>query len=288
MHALFRGADGHVGTIAPVASTTVLRLRNPLQADRDQLRVTLVPSLLESLAENLKHEAGASLFEFGVLFLPQQEAVLPDERPVLSLVIAGRREPFSLHGDEGDMDFFDIKGILQTLFHRVGHREPVFQATERPGFHPGRTACVLLDGSPAAIVGELLPFVATSCGIEGVRVYGAEVDLRSMLAAVASTSVSVPVPRYLPVRQDFAVVVAESTPAGVVQSCLASAGGSLVTSVDLFDVYRGEQIGEGRKSLAFRVTFTAPDRALTDNDLVKVRKRIERQLAKEVNGVLRG
>jgi phenylalanyl-tRNA synthetase beta chain len=94
-------------------------------------------------------------------------------------------------------------------------------------------------------------------------------------------------PRYLPARQDFAIVVDEKVPAGDVAAALHKAAGPLATAVDLFDIYRGEQLGEHRKSLAYRVTFTAPDRTLTDDDLIKVRKRIEKSLKQDVGGVLR-
>src|SRR5690606_39074389 len=95
-------------------------------------------------------------------------------------------------------------------------------------------------------------------------------------------------PRYLPVEQDFAVVVAKSTPAADVEAALRTGAGPLLTNIRLFDLYEGPQIGEDRKSLAYRLTFTAPDRALTDNDLVKVRKRVEKTLRQQVDGALRG
>jgi phenylalanyl-tRNA synthetase beta chain len=96
------------------------------------------------------------------------------------------------------------------------------------------------------------------------------------------------VPRFLPVEQDFAIVVEENTPAGSVEEVLRGAAGPLASGFRLFDIYQGPQIGEGKKSLAYRITFTAPDRALTDNDLGKVRTRIEKSLKQRVNGTLRG
>jgi len=133
----------------------------------------------------------------------------------------------------------------------------------------------------------LRPDVAASFGIDASRVAVAEIDLSIALAALPARPADVSVPRFLPVQQDFAVIVAESTPAGEVEAALRSGAGPLATAVALFDVYRGSQIGEGRKSLAFRVTFTAPDRALTDAELVKVRGRIEKILKQRVNGTLR-
>jgi phenylalanyl-tRNA synthetase beta chain len=108
-----------------------------------------------------------------------------------------------------------------------------------------------------------------------------------VLARHADRQWEITVPRYLPVEQDFAVIVDESMPAGNVRAALEIAGKPLASAITLFDVYRGSQIGEGKKSLAFRVTFTAPDRTLTDAELVKVRTRIEKTVSQRVSGVLR-
>ena len=136
------------------------------------------------------------------------------------------------------------------------------------------------------MLGELRPDVAESFGIEVPRVAVAELDLDALRAA-ASPVAGAKSPRYLPVQQDFAVVVSEETPAAAVEAALLGGAGALATGIALFDVYRGPQLGEGRKSLAYRVTFTAPDRALTDAELGKVRDRIGKVLGQRVKGELR-
>jgi phenylalanyl-tRNA synthetase beta chain len=135
-------------------------------------------------------------------------------------------------------------------------------------------------------VGELHPDTAKRLGVEGHRVAVAEIDIDRLLSLLPSDDREAPVRRTLPVEQDFAVVVAEETPVAEVETTLTRASGPLVTSVRLFDVYRGASIGDGKKSLAFRVTFTAPDRSLTDQDIAKFRPKIEKAL-KQVGGELR-
>jgi phenylalanyl-tRNA synthetase beta chain len=136
------------------------------------------------------------------------------------------------------------------------------------------------------MLGELRPDRAQSFGIEAPRVAIAEIDLDALRKAGHPVPTDISVPRFLPVEQDFAIVVAEETGAAAVETALRAGAGPLVTAVTLFDIYRGPQIGDNRKSLAYRVTFTAPDRALTDAELSKVRDRIARSLQK-VGGELR-
>jgi phenylalanyl-tRNA synthetase beta chain len=267
--------------------STLIRLRNPLQADRDVLRPTLLPSLLAVAAENLKHEVGVRLFEIARVYLPSG-GELPREANVLGMAFAGRREPlwrFSA-ADSGDLDFFDLKGTLEALIARLGVDGGEFLRIESTALHPGRAAGLYVNGEQIGVLGELRPDRAQSFGIETPRVAIAEIDLDALREAGHPIPTDISVPRFLPVEQDFAIVVAEETAAAEVEAALLAGAGPLATAVNLFDIYRGPQIGENRKSLAYRVTFTAPDRALTDAELSKVRDRIARSL-KKVGGELR-
>jgi phenylalanyl-tRNA synthetase beta chain len=267
--------------------STLIRVRNPLQADRDVLRPTLLPSLLAIAAENLKHEGGVRLFEIARVYLPSS-GELPHEANVLGMVFAGRREPLGRFSavDSGELDFFDLKGALEALIARLGVDEGEFRRIESAALHPGRAAGLYLNGEQIGIIGELRPDRAQSFGIEAPRVAIAEIDLDAIREAGHPIPTNISVPRFLPVEQDFAIVVAEETPAAEVEAALRAGAGPLATAVTLFDIYRGPQVGENRKSLAYRVTFTAPDRALTDAELSKVRDRIARSL-KKVAGELR-
>ena len=278
---------GLAGLVHPVAIDEMVRLRNPLQAERGLLRTTLVPSLLESVVSNLKHETGVRLYESAHIYLPRGRDELPQEIEAVGIVFAGDRSGAGLNATAGALDFFDLKGALETIWATIGLSKLEIAATTHPALHPGRAATYLVGGKTLAIFGELRPDVAVAAGVETPRVCVAEIDLSVALAAIPERPKEVTVPRFLPVQQDFAVVVAEGITAGDVEAALRAGSGPLATAVSLFDIYRGPQIGEGNKSLAFRITFIAPDRALTDAELVKVRTRIEKVLKQRVGGVLR-
>ena len=272
----------------PVPWSALIRLRNPLHADRDILRPTLLPSLLTIASDNLKHERGVRLFETARIYLPSHEE-LPREVNVLGVVLAGERSPLGrFAGDaQGPLDFFDLKGTIEALLQRLGVSAASFRRIESPALHPGRAVGVFIGDQQIGILGELRPDRAQAFGIETPRVTVAEIDLDALRTVANPIPRDVSAPRFLPVEQDFAIVVAEETPASDVQEALLAGAGPLATGVALFDVYRGSQIGENRKSLAYRVTFTAPDRALTDAELGKVRDRIARGLRQRVDGELR-
>jgi phenylalanyl-tRNA synthetase beta chain len=281
------GAEREAGLVRGAPLDSLVTLINPLQADRGLMRPTLIPSLLESAAANLKHETGVRLFELARGYLPRGRDELPNEVDLCGIVFAGERDSTGLYAVPGILDFFDLKGALETAWANGGVPIPSIAAAAHPALHPGRAAVATIDGRTLAVFGELRPDVATLFGIDAPRVCVAEIDLSVALAELPERPAEVTVPRFLPVQQDFAVVVAEATPAAAVEAALRAGAGPLATGLALFDIYRGPQIGEGRKSLAFRVTFTAPDRALTDAELVKVRGRIEKVLKQRVDGTLR-
>jgi len=275
-----------------IGTQTVVRLRNAIPADRDILRPSIVPGLVRSVAENLKHQRSVRLFEIGHVFLGTGRGHQPSEPSTLGIVLAGMREPFDRFNPDQDgghqLDYFDLKGVLEIILKRLADVEVTWQRLEHPALHPGRSSEVLIDGRRVGVLGELRPDVATSVGIAETRVTIAEIDLTQLLPETSPRSTpAVTVDRFLPVEQDYAVIVDRKMPAADVHQALLYGAGPLVTDVSLFDVFEGPQLGENKKSLAFRVTFTAPDRALTDAELAKGRKRIEKTLAQRVGGSLR-
>ncbi|HEY8448229.1 MAG TPA: phenylalanine--tRNA ligase subunit beta [Thermomicrobiales bacterium] len=279
------GEDAGFVRRAPIAK--LVRLRNPLQADRDLMRPTLIPSLLETAAANLKHQTGVRLFELSRVYMPRGKDELPDEIELCGIVLAGQREPVGLYATASELDFFDLKGLVVESVRRAGLSNFTVERAEHPALHPGRAARLVAGDTLVALFGELRPDVAAQFDLEDLRVGVAEIDLAVLERVRHVGQQEITVPRFLPVEQDFAVVVDESVPAAEVEAALLAGAGPLVTSSALFDVYRGPQIGEGKKSLAFRLTFTAPDRALTDAELVKTRGKIERTLRQRVGGTLR-
>lgn len=275
-----------LGFVHRAARANLVRVINPLQAGRDLLRPTLIPSLVQAVSANLKHAESVRLFELAHVYLPNGRDELPYEAETVAVAVAGRRESTGMHASRESMDFFDVKGMIDDLAVRLGVALTV-TAEVAPGLHPGRSAILTQGDVIVGRVGELHPDVASAFGIDDFRVAVAELDLDVILQTQSRERREVRVPRFLPVHQDFAIVVPEAVTAGEVQRALSDGCGPLASNFTLFDIYRGSQIGEGNKSMAFRVTFTAPDRALTDAELVKVRGKLEKVLKQRVSGALR-
>ena len=286
-------AEATGGLLHAVQDEQLVRLRNPIQADRGILRPSIVPGLVTGVAENLKHERTVRLFEIGHVYIGSDPDRQPAEPSTLAIAFAGLREPFdrfSAHPDASDyLDYFDVKGAIDAVLARHDHEQLTWSRIEHPALHPGRSAVASLpDGRRLVVIGEVRPDVVRDLGIEVERLTVAEVNLQLLLEQQADRPTGqISVDKYLPVEQDFAVVVASDLAEADVERALLDGAGPLVTGISLFDVFAGEQLGANKKSLAFRVTFTAPDRALTDAELGKVRKRIERTLSQRVDGSLR-
>ena len=281
-------AEGRRSSRATAEGRPYLRLRNPLSAERAYLRQTLLPSLLDTARENLRFLDRVIIFEVGAAYRPVEGQTLPDEPLLLSIVMTGPREARSwLAGqDRTPLGFYDLKGVVETLLAGLG-LEGTFEPGEFPAFHPGRCAQVSAGGEVVGVMGELHPLVREAFDLPAQPVCALEFDLDKLLATwgvprkVASISV------HPPVYEDLAVVVDEDAPAVRVRDLIAQTGKSLVRSVVLFDVYRGEQVGTGKKSLAYRLTYQADDRTLTDKEVAKLRGKIVRRLERELGATLR-
>lgn len=265
-----------------------VKAMNPLRSEWRQMRPTLIPALLRNVGENLKYNSMVAVYETGRVYLPAGIDNLPDERRTLCAAIAGTYKPADLYEKPRQADFFDLSGILSQLFEEIGATNIELKQAAHPSLHPGRAAEIVVNQKTIGVAGEVHPLVAEQFGIDrNQRVAVAEIDLPGLMELGVQKFGYRPVSRYQPVEQDFAIVVQESVAAGDVRRVLADATKPLATGIQLFDVYRGESIGAGNKSLAFRVTLAAPDRALNDSDLDKLRKRVEKQLKQKVGGALR-
>jgi len=272
----------------PPDPASYLRVRNPLSAERAYLRQTLLPSLLHTARENLRFLDRLAIFEIGAVYLPVEGQALPNEPRRLAIVMTGPREARSwLAGqDRTPIEFYDLKGVVEALLAGLG-LEGTFEPGEHPAFHPGRCAQVSVGGESIGVMGELHPLVREAFDLPAQPVCALEFDLDRLLAAWSAPSRIVPISIHPPVYEDLAVVVEEGMPALRVRDLIAKTGAPLVRSVVLFDVYRGEQVGAGRKSLAYRLTYQADDRTLTDREVAKLRAKIIRRLERELGATLR-
>lgn len=267
------------------------RLVNTLRSDWQILRPTLLADALATLAENLKIRPAVRLFEVRPVYLPRGNGQLPTERLTLSIALAGERAGRDLYTAPGEagtpLDFFDLKGIVEALVGRLGLGEATYTPSDYPTLSPGRAAELRIGGEFVGVFGEVHPIVAANFGIGAARTMVAECDLAAIFALVTKRPQVGGIVRFPPTVQDFAIVVDEAVPAGEVEAQILDAARPLAQSARLFDVYRGEQLPAGKKSLAFEVTFSAPNRVLGDGDLGKLRTRIAGTLQKRLKASLR-
>ncbi|MHB1005645.1 MAG: phenylalanine--tRNA ligase subunit beta [Chloroflexota bacterium] len=275
-----------------------LLVMNPLASESEALRTTALGSMLETLRDNLRHEdRDVDLFEIGRIYVPTADKQ-PDERRVVTIGLGGYHSGHKL-GERVATDFFDLKGTVAALLGRFGLDEAAhYVPVVHPVFHPGRAA-VLTTGNPAqpdwpqpdqvlGIMGEASRDVAGAFDIDGQRVFLATLDLAKVIAAGTGAREFKPLPKYPPVIQDVAVVVDDVVPAAQVRHLIRLAGGELLREVTLFDVYVGEPIPAGKKSLAYSLTYQSADHTLTDDEVKAVHKRIEKALVHDLGATIRG
>lgn len=273
----------------PAPETGYVRLANPISAERVTMRRTLLPGILESLAQNARVRERLWLFEVGPVFLPGPERGLPAEPRRLGVGMAGPIAPGSWRTPEpGRTDFFALKGVLEGLLASLHVGEVRFEPVEDPRFAPGRAARVSARGTRLGLLGEVHPQVRTAFDITVEPVCAAEIDLEQLFLLVPQTFAVSQVPRFPPVLEDIALVVDAGVAVGTVEGVIREAGGALLSQIRLFDVYQGPQVAAGKKSLAFSLAFQAPDRTLTDADVEKQKGQILGAVAERVGAVLRG
>jgi phenylalanyl-tRNA synthetase beta chain len=274
---------------APSQESPYVTLANPTSTERTSMRHSLVASILEVVANNARHRERIGVFEIGPVFLPRPDELLPQEPRHLAIVISGPREPETWQAtDTSPVDFYDLKGILETLIEGLHVPKVEFEPTQDPSYYPGRVASLRVDGETIGVLGQLHPLVQEAFDLPEDRpVLVAHIDFEAMSQHISNIHRVSPVPRFPAVRQDIAVIVDESMPAKQVETTILASGGRLLSGARLFDVYRGEQIGAAKKSLAYTLTFQAEDRTLTDREVAKVQDRIVSKLEKELGARLR-
>jgi phenylalanyl-tRNA synthetase beta chain len=267
-------------------------LLNPISPERSVMRTTLLPGLLEVAARNLQATDSVALFEFGFVYLPKGKD-LPDEPRRVAVVLCGRRGAAAWDDPLGvkppAFDFFDLKGVVESLAAALHLNGVTFEAKrDVPHLHPGKAAAVTVNGMPVGTVGELHPKVAAAFGLGERAVIVAELDAEAVIAAVPERYPYRPFSTLPAAKWDVAVIVPEETTAERVLEELRTAGGELLAEARLFDVYRGESIPAGTKSLAFALTYQPTEKTLKDDDIAQARKKIEGRLRHVLKAKIRG
>ena len=263
-------------------------LQNPITPERRVMRRSILASILDNLEKNSRVADRLLMYEIGNVYIPIKDQTLPNELPRLGIVLAGvRSAPAWDVKDTSMMDFYDLKGILEALFTAFQLPEITFEVGENAAFHPGKQAGVLSGGVKICDFGSLHPAVRERYDTSLEEIIAAEVDIQALFDCSQKVSQLIPVPAFPPILEDIAIVVDESLSAGDIEALIRQTGGKLLTGVRLFDIFRGPQIGEGRKSMAYSLTYQAVDRTLTDKDATQIRNKIIRRLEMELGAKLR-
>lgn len=261
-------------------------LANPIAPEKVVMRHTLLAGLLNNAVNNLRYTDRLALFEIGSVYLKGAER-LPDEPLRLGLVLCGPRRPSGWgQADAKPVDFYDLKGMIETLVHGLHLPNVTYARSTHTSFHPGRSAALVVNGQVMGDFGELHPLVVQAFKIEGA-VYAAELDLQALIGAMPTRFIVRPLPVTPAVLEDVAFVVAEDMPAASVEAAIRKAGGALLKDVLLFDVYRGASIAAGHKSLAYALTYQTDEKTLTDDEVKKLRKKIIALAERECGAILR-
>ena len=265
-----------------------LGIKNPLSPDRSVLRRSVLTSVLETLEKNARLRERLAFFEIGPQFLPVEGQPLPQEQMRLAIGMTGLRLPPAWDSkNQPELDFFDLKGILENLLEVLHIDQAAFTPFVHPAFHPGKCAEVRAGEKVLGVMGELHPLVKEKFDFLNPPVLAADIDLELLIDCAAGRYEVSPLPIFPPVLEDLAVVVDEVTPASEVEAVIRQGGGQRLKAVRLFDIFRGDQIGAGKKSLAYSLTYQADDHTLSSDEAAQIRQKIIRQLEQVLGARLR-
>jgi phenylalanyl-tRNA synthetase beta chain len=254
-----------------------IKLMNPLGEDQSIMRTTIIPNMLEVISRNynMKIDEG-KFYELSKIYLSEK---LPLEE------LAEEKETLTI-GMYGKIDFFDLKGVIENLLEELNIDKYRILSSNNDSMHPGRTAELLINNKRVGCLGEIHPEVLDKYDIP-VRVYIAELDFEEIIKQSTLEVSYRPLPKYPSVDRDIAVVVAEEITAGQVEEIIKNKGGKLVEEVKLFDIYRGSQIQQGYKSMAYSIIYRSDEKTLEEEDISKVHNKIINSLINQVGAALR-
>ncbi|WP_415273217.1 phenylalanine--tRNA ligase subunit beta [Bacillus siamensis] len=260
----------------------------PMSEERSILRHSLVPNLLEAVSYNLARQTDSvALYETGSVFLTKEENTKPVEKERVAGAVTGLWRKNLWQGEKKPVDFFVVKGIVEGLLHQLNVSDRIeFVQSERKNMHPGRTANILLNGSLAGFIGQVHPAMEKELDIKETYVF--ELDLHALLTEETEPVVYTAIPKYPSVTRDIALVADKTVTSGQLEAVIKEAGGALLKEVTVFDVYEGEHMEEGKKSVAFSLQYVNPEQTLTEEEVTKVHENVLKALEETYQAVLRG
>ena len=264
-----------------IATGEVTKLMMPMSEEHSTLRQSLIPHLLQSAAHNVaRNVSTVGLYEIGSVFVGKQETNQPYEREHIGAVITGQWVDHAWQGEKKAVDFFVMKGIVEALLTKLGLANDVtFVKTVVDGLHPGRTAHIMLDGKVIGLIGGLHPTTEKIVGLK--ETYVMEMDLQILLeSAMTKPALQyAAVPRFPGMSRDIALILNRETTAGEVKAVIESANVKLLKNIHVFDVYEGDKMPEGKKSVAFSLIYLDPAHTLTDEEVVAAHNKVLKALA---------
>lgn len=265
-----------------------IRLAMPMSEDRSILRLSIMPQLLEVVKYNsARQNDSLAVYETGAVFLANGNEVLPEEQEHLAGAITGLWHSHSWQGEKKAVDFYVLKGILEGLFAKLGLTESVsYVQAKVDNMHPGRTAEIHLNGERIGFVGQVHPTMQKELDLKDTYVF--ELSLKAVLEEATAALRYESIPRFPSITRDIALVVDKETVSGVLKDVIQKAGGKLLKEVNVFDLYEGERMEEGKKSIAYSLKYMDPERTLTDEEVTKVHTQVLEALKTQTGAVLRG
>lgn len=265
-----------------------LILRNPINEEESCLRTTLAPSLIQNLLYNVSRGSrDVRLFEVSRIFI-DEGALLPEEKHHLGAIYFREKTP-SLWKEEAP-DFYIVKGAVQSLLDDLRSGDYLFQPSSEPFLHPGKSGDIIVSGKKIGFLGTLHPYIIEKLSLKVSQqdILVVEMNLDALLASVSGGVKYTPIPRYPFIDRDIALVVDESLPATGVMEHLRAYPTELIEDISLFDFYKGKNIPEGKKSLAFTIRYRAEDRTLTDSEIEELHGKLTAYITAKTGGMVRG
>ncbi len=253
-----------------------IKILNPLGEDTSVMRTSVLPSMLEILARNYAfHNKSVKLYEIGKIYLPTDN-VLPDEPKVLVLGSYGAKETF-----------YKLKGEIEAILEAMNVKRPEYiPESNNPSYHPGRCAKMMIEGKSIGVFGQIHPLVAKNYGI-AADIYCAELDMNLLQTLLEPERTYHPLPKFPAVNRDLSLVCDETVTIAELETCMKKAAGNLLKDIALFDIYRGENLPEGKKSVAFSLVLRSDERTLADQDIDEVIKKVLSSLENDLQAVIR-
>ena len=277
------------GAPSALPDAEYVEMANPIAPEKSVLRQSILTGLLEAARANARYQTRQELFEIGPVYLACAGQPLPAEPRRLGILLTGQRATATWQTSApAAFDFFDLKGVIEGLLDGLHLHGATVRQAQVSGYHPGRCAELVLNGAVVGVFGELHPQVAAAFDLEAAPVLAADLDLDALLAEATDLYAVQALSSMPPVLQDIALVVDEAKTHAEVEAVIRKAGGTLLKDVRLFDIYRGDPVPAGKKSMAFSLTYQTDDRTLTDKEVAKVHEKIVKLSERELGAALRG